>query len=154
MTIRSLSLAAVAVLALGAASVHAQEVYSLPAGSGNVATLSVVIAGQNGDICQRWNLARTCTQAQVCAAAAAPGGSSCTATQARTAGVRIYAITQAGREEFVTFAIALPRFLEMVSSQQSEERRAFCEGWAAASVSTRNTFCTTIGLASGCNPGC
>lgn len=153
MTIRSLFLTAVAVLALGA-SAHAQETYSLPAGAGNVATLTTVIVGQNGDNCARYSLARTCTQAQVCAAAAAPGGSSCTANQARSAGVRIYPLTQPGREEFVTFGIALPRFIELVNNQQNEDRRSFCENWNAASVSTRNTFCTTIGLASGCNPGC
>lgn len=133
---------------------QAQETYSLPAGAGNVITLSAVITGLNGDNCARYNLARTCTQAQVCAAANAPGGASCSAAQARGAGVRIYPLTQPGREEFVTFGIALPRFLELVAAQQQEDRRAFCEAWNAATTTQRNNACTAIGAASGCNPGC
>ena len=133
---------------------EAQETYSLPAGAGNVTTLSTVMLGLNGDTCARYNLARTCTQAQVCAAAAAPGGSSCTAAQARGAGVRIYPITFAGREEFVTFGIALPEFLRLVAQQQQETRRAFCESWAAANTTQRNNACAAMGAAAGCDPGC
>lgn len=139
---------------LAAVAAEAQESYTLPASAGNVVTLNGVITGQNGDNCARYSLVRTCTQAQVCVAAAAPGGASCTATQARSAGVRIYALTFAGREEYVTFGITLPAFLQLVANQQAEDRRAFCESWNIASVATRNAFCTSIGLAAGCNPGC
>lgn len=150
---RSLLLAVIGVLTMAAYS-SAQETYSLPAGAGNVATLSVVAASFNGETCERFGLARTCTQAQACVAAGATGGSSCTAAQARSVRARIYPITFAGREEFVTFEVALPKFLELVGEQQREDRRNFCIGWNAASVSTRNTFCTTIGQPAGCNPGC
>ncbi len=150
---RSLFLAAVAVLALSAVS-HAQETYSLPAGAGNVVTLTAVITGLNGDNCARYSLPRTCTQAQVCTAAGAPGGASCTAAQARGANVRIYPLTQAGREEFVTFGIALPEFLRLVANQQQETRRAFCEGWNAANTTARNNACSALGLAAGCDPVC
>jgi hypothetical protein len=151
---KSLFLTAVAVLgAYGYAG--AQETYSVgPASAVNVATLTTVIVGQNGDTCARYNLSRTCTQAQVCAAAAAPGGSSCTPTQARSAGVRLYASTQAGREEFLTHAIVLPKFIELVNAQQSEDRRSFCEFWSAATQTQRNNACTAMGAATGCNPGC
>jgi hypothetical protein len=132
----------------------AQETYSLPAGAGNVATLTTLVTKHDGDTCQSYALPRTCTQAQICIAASTPGGASCTAAQARAADVRIYPNTFAGREEYVTFEVALPQFLALVSAQQSEDRRAFCENWNAASVSTRNTFCTSIGLGTGCNPGC
>jgi hypothetical protein len=153
MTMKCLYLA-VALALVFSATAAAQETYSLPASAGNVTTLSGVMTGQNGDNCARYFLARTCTQAQICAAAAAPGGSGCSAAQARSAGVRIYPLTQAGREEFVTFGIALPAFLQLVNNQKAEDRRAFCEGWAATSVANRNAFCTTMGQASGCNPGC
>jgi len=50
-------------------------------------------------------------------------------------------------------------FLLLVSNQQSEDRRAFCENWNALTLGQRNTICTTappngLGLAAGCNPGC
>lgn len=134
--------------------VNAQETYSLPAGAGNVTTLTTLVAKTDGDTCQRWGLPRTCTQAQACVAASAVGGASCTAAQARAAAARIYPNTFAGREEYVTFEIALPQFLALVSSQQAEDRRAFCENWNAATPTTRNNFCTSIGLLAGCNPGC
>jgi hypothetical protein len=148
------TLTLVLVALLGAASAQAQETYSLPAGAGNVVTLTTVIAGLNGDNCVRYALPRTCTQAQVCTAAGAPGGASCSATQARGAGVRIYPLTQPGREEFVTFGIALPAFLQLVSNQQQETRRVFCEGWLASNTTARNNACSALGLAAGCDPVC
>jgi hypothetical protein len=141
-------------LLLLAAPAAAQESYTVSAGAENVATLSVVMAALNGDSCARYSLARTCSQAQVCAAANAAGGSSCTAAQARAAGVRIYPITFAGREEFLSFGIALPKFLELVASQQQEDRRAFCESWNAANQTQRNAACTAMGAPTGCTPGC
>lgn len=153
MTKRSLLLAAAAVLALSATA-GAQENYTLPAGAGNVVTISTLIAKGARDTCLRFNLLATCTQAEACQAAGAVGGTGCTAAQARAANARIYPNTFAGREEFTTFEIALPRFVELVASQQAEDRRAFCVAWNAASVGTRNAFCTSISLAAGCNPGC
>lgn len=148
------SLPLVLVVLLAAVAAEAQETYSLPAGAGNVTTLTTVMGGLNRETCVRYSLAANCTQAQVCAAAGAPGGSSCTANQARGAGVRIYPLTFAGREEFVTFGIALPEFMRLVAAQQSETRRIFCEGWTAATVTQRNNACTAIGLSAGCDPVC
>lgn len=148
------SLPLVFVVLLAAVAAEAQETYSLPAGAGNVTTLSTVMTGLNRETCLRYSLSASCTQAQVCAAAGAAGGASCTAAQARAAGVRIYPITFSGREEFVTFGIALPEFLRLVAAQQSETRRLFCEGWNAATVTQRNNACTAIGLSAGCDPVC
>jgi hypothetical protein len=142
---------------LFAASVpaFAQETYSLPAGAGNVTTLSVVITGMNGGICVASGLPRTCTQAQACTATGAPGGASCSAAQARAAGIRIYPLTQPGREEFVTWVIAVPKFLELVAAQQAEMVRAACEAWNALTQGQRDTVCTaTLGLPAGCSFGC
>lgn len=138
-----------------AQSAWSQETYSLPAGAGNVVTLAAVIVNENGNVCASAALVRTCTQAQICTARAVPGGASCTAAQARTAGVRIYPNSLAGREEFVTFEIALPRFLELVAVQAAENVRASCTAWLALTQGQRDTVCTgTLGLAAGCNFGC
>jgi hypothetical protein len=132
-----------------------QETYSLPAGAGNVATLSAVITNLNGEVCVRGSLPRTCTQAQACVALSIAGGASCTAANARNGSARIYPLTQPGREEFVTFGIALPRFLELVAAQVLEDRRASCEAWLGLTQGQRDTFCTaTLSLAAGCNFGC
>jgi hypothetical protein len=155
MTMRKLLILAVLAALLVTPGAWSQETYTISAGAANVTTLSAVIMGQNGTICATYALTRTCTQAQVCTAAGTPGGSGCTAVQARTAGVRIYPLTQAGREEYVTFGIALPRFLELVAAQTAETLRATCTAWNALSQSARDTFCTgTLGLPAGCNFGC
>lgn len=142
MTFRTLL--ALALLAF-TASASAQETYSLPASANNVTTLTGVITAQNGALCAAYGLARTCTQAQVCAAAGATGGSGCTAAQARNAGVRIFPLTQAGREEFAQHKIAAPKFAELISEQQAENRRSFCEAWNAANQTQRDSACTAIG---------
>jgi hypothetical protein len=144
-----------AVLVLAASAAHAQETYSVgPASAGNVTTVGTVMAALNRETCLRYSLAASCTQAQACAAAGAAGGSGCTASQARAAGVRIWPATFAGREEYVTFGITLPRFLELVAAQQQETRRLFCEGWNASNTTARNNACTALGLAAGCDPVC
>jgi hypothetical protein len=149
---RALPLALVVLLAAVAA--EAQETYSLPAGAGNVTTLTIVVAGANGDVCARYSLPRTCTQAQACVASNTAGGASCTANQARANNVRIYPLTFAGREEFVTYGIALPGFLALIPSQNTETRRIFCDGWLAANTTARNNACTALGLSAGCDPVC
>lgn len=141
-------------LILLAGTAAAQEAYTLNASAGNVATLTGVITGRNGDLCAAYGLARTCTQAQVCTAANTPGGASCTAAQARTANVRIFPLTQAGREEFTTHKIAAPKFTELVNDQKAEDRRAFCAGWTAATQTARDNACAAVGLSAGCSPSC
>lgn len=148
------SLCLVAFFALMAGTVFGQETYSLPASAGNVTTLTSVINFQNGELCARLSLPRTCTQAQACVAPGclAAGGASCSAAQARAAGCRVYpASTQAGREEFVTFFIAAPRFIELVAMQNAESKRAFCEAWTANSGGQASCR-TAISAASGTDP--
>lgn len=132
----------------------AQETYSLNASAGNVTTLTGVITGLNGNLCVQYGLPRTCTQSQVCTASNTPGGASCTAAQARTNNVRIFPLTQAGREEFTTHRIAAPKFTELVRDQRNEDRRAFCAGWNAASQLAKDNACSDLGLPAGCNPDC
>lgn len=146
-------LAFLALLAISCAAV-AQETYSIPASAPNVTTLTQVITAQNGDLCARYGLARTCSQAQLCTAAGNPFGSGCTAAQARAASQRIYPNTTAGREEFTQFAVTLPKFNELVTTQQGEQRRSFCEFWLAANTTARNNACAAIGASAGCEPAC
>ena len=134
-----------------------QESYSVPAPAQNVTTLTAVITKINGDLCVATSLARNCTQAALCVAAGVPGGSGCTPAQARAAKARIYPNTFAGREEFVTFGIALPKFLELVAEVAADQRRDACEKWTAASEASQNSACAALGLptvANGCKLGC
>lgn len=144
------TLAALLLLTL-AGIAQAQETYNVPAPAQNVTTLTAVITKRNGDLCATYQLARTCTQAQLCTAA---GQGGCTAAQARTANLRIHALTQAGREEFTTYQIALPKFTEIVAEQQAENHRSFCSFWTAASQGAKDSACTAIGAGAGCDPVC
>jgi hypothetical protein len=145
----------VLVVLLAAVAAEAQETYSVgPASAAQVTTLTTVISALNRETCLRYSLAASCTQAQACAAAGATGGSGCSAAQARAAGVRIWPATFAGREEFTTHGIAVPGFNALVSAQNNETRRIFCDGWTAATVTQRNNACTAIGLSAGCDPVC
>jgi hypothetical protein len=132
----------------------AQEAYTLNASAGNVTTLTGVITKRNGDLCASYGQARTCSQATMCTLASVAGGASCTAAAARTAGVRIYPLTLSGREEFTTYQIALPKFVEIVGEQDAETRRSFCEFWLAANTTARNSACSAIGASAGCDPVC
>lgn len=133
---------------------QAQESYTIPANATNVTTLTGVITAKNGDQCNRAGLPRTCTQAQLCTAKGVAGGASCTAVQARTADARIFPLTQAGREEFTTHAIAAPRFAELVAEVAADQKRDFCERWAASTQTAKNNACAAFGAAAGCDPGC
>ena len=145
-----------AILLLLSFSVAAQETYSIPGSAGNVTTLTAGITKLNGDKCAQYGLARTCTQAQICTSAGAPGGASCTNAQARTSGVRIWPLTQAGREEFITFAPGWvsDQFQAFIATQQAESRRVFCAAWTAATTTARNNACSAIGASAGCDPVC
>lgn len=128
----------------------AQETYSISASAAQVTDLTQIVAVANERVCFKLNLAEGCTQAQACVASAAPGDSSCTAAQARQANVRIIPATQAGREEFVTFFIAGPRFIEMRSEIVSRHKEKFCAFWATATQTQKNTLCTDSGQSTGC----
>lgn len=142
----------VAVLGMAVSAQAQAETYSLNASAGNVTTLTDVISFFNAQACQQLALAPACTQAQACTAASAPGGASCTAAQARGANVRIWPLTLAGREEYTTFQIALPRFQDLVGSVSNAKRQTFASAWAGLSQASRDSICTTLALPAGCSP--
>ena len=137
---------------LFAGSAEAQEVYTLNANANQVSQVERTRASRNRQTCQRYALATTCTQAQVCTAANAPGGAACTAGQARTAGVRMYPQTQAGREEFIGFDLVLPEIQAGVSSAAADERKAVCAWFSVQTTPTKDAECSKWGLDAGCNP--
>ena len=135
---------------LFAPSAWAQETYSISATAAQVADVTSMVRVQNEQVCFKFNLALTCTQAQACTAAAAPGGSACTAAQARGANARIFPQTLAGREEFVTFGIAAPRFTALKGEIVSWDQQRFCIDWNASTQTEKDAICTGSGLATGC----
>lgn len=136
-----------------AGAVEAQETYSLSASAGQVADLRQYVLAINRGTCRRLAAAGglACNQAQACTAANAPGGSGCSATQARNAGCRIWPDTQAGREEFVTFQWNAPRFLEAKASLPSLAAPDYCDWWGAQNQTTKDAECTKIGAPTGCS---
>jgi hypothetical protein len=141
----------VALLALAGAA-QAQETYSIPANAGQVATLTDILTYANIDTCQRLVSANTCTQAQACTAANAASGASCTAAQARAANARIWLNTQSGREEFVIFQIAAPRFLDLAAGLASLKATIQARAAALATQTAKDSSCTDLGLPTGCYP--
>lgn len=132
-------------LVLVAASVSAQETYTQSASAAQVLDLSAIITAENEDTCESRALAETCTQAQVCTAANAPGGASCTPAQARGAGVRIYPLTFAGRDEFVLHNFVLPRFNAARIRIAQRHRIKECRFWATATNTQKNAACQATG---------
>ena len=129
----------------------AQETYSIAANANQVTDLTEIVRTQNGQVCDRVNQALNCTQAQACTAAGVAGGASCTAAAARAANVRVYPLTQAGREEFVTFVIAGPRFVELrASAVPAFAQKKQCDFWAVATQTQRDAMCTAANLPTGC----
>lgn len=132
--------------------VEAQEVYTLNANAAQVVQLDRNRAARNRQTCSRYALTLTCTQAQVCTAATAPGGAACTPVQARGANVRIYPATQVGREEFLAFDLVLPEFLQRVADAASDEKKSACSWFALQTQPTKDAECSKWGLDAGCNP--
>lgn len=139
------------VLGLLALPALSQETYTLSASANQVADLRQYQLSINRGQCRRLGLALTCTQAQACTSANAPGGASCTAGQARNAGVRIWPDTQAGREEFVTFQWVAGHFLEARSSLPALAAPDYCAWWTAQNQTTKDAECTKIGAPAGCS---
>lgn len=146
-----LKLVALAVFLLAGFEVEAQETYTINGSAGQVADLRQYVLAINRGQCRRLALAITCTQAQACTAANAPGGASCTAAQARGAGARIWPDTQAGREEFVTFQWIAPHFIEAKSSLPALAAPDYCGWWSAQNQTTKDAECTKIGAPTGCS---
>jgi len=138
------------VLSFIPAFAEAQESYNVAATAGQVTRLTKAVTIQNRQTCGASGFPASCTQAQVCTFVNAAGGASCTAAQARAANVRIYPNTLAGREEFVTFALVVPAFQQLVSIAVSTDQQDFCAAFKAAAQGTNNATCATYGLPTVC----
>lgn len=137
----------------------APEVYTLNAGSTNVGNLIQVIRAKNEKLCSNlhrqagtnpWTPAWTCTQAQACTVASAPGGASCTAAQARGANVRVWLQTEAGHQEYVMFQIVLPAFNDQVEALPSWEQRQQCIAFNAGDQNAKDQMCINAGRVAPC----
>lgn len=136
----------------------AQETYSLSATANQVTDLRQHVLAENRALCRRYSVAlASCqtSQGTICAAANAAGGASCTAAQARAAGVRVWPDTQAGREEFVTFSWVAPDF----QAARTETPQPFipgpamgdyCEWWKAQNQTTKDAECSKISAPTPC----
>jgi hypothetical protein len=133
------------------AIVSGQETYSVAATANQVSNLTTAIASMNQELCDRYTLGQNCTQAQACTAVNAAGGAACTPAQARTANVRMWPNTQAGREEFVTFYLIAPRFQDLVSGTVGANRARYCAWWALQNQTTKDAECTKLGQPTGCS---
>lgn len=142
---------AIAAFLLSGLAVEAQETDSLSATAGQVADLRQYVLSINRGQCRRLGLAITCTQAQACTAANAPGGASCTAAQARNAGARIWPDTQLGREEFVLWQWNVPRFQEARASLPALAGPDYCAWWTLQNQATKDAECAKIGAPNGCS---
>lgn len=128
----------------------AQETYSVGANANQVANLSAIVSASNARTCLRLLATESCTQANACVAAGAAGGSSCTAAQARAANARIFPLTQAGREEYVTFMFVAPQFISALNEPVAFEFERACANWQAFNQTQRDSACTSLGRAAGC----
>lgn len=77
------------------------------------------------------------------------GGASCTSTQARAAGARIYGATQAEREDYVLREIVQPDFTALKAALFSNGQTAYCLRWDAQNQTAKNTELTKIGFPTG-----
>jgi len=135
---------------IGASSLEAQETYTLNASAPQVSRLNVVVNSVNDRACVSNNLPSGCTQAQVCTAAGTPGGSSCTAAQARTANVRIFPLTQAGREEYITFNLVAQQVQSYFEATIDYNHNKYCTWFRAQTVTVKNAECSKSGAPTDC----
>lgn len=134
------------------AAAQSQESYAVNATVGQVTRLTKAVTISNRQTCAANGFPAACTQAQLCVQVNAAGGASCTAAQARAANVRIYPGTLAGREEFVTFALVVPAFQQLMSTAVSTDAQDFCAAFKAAAQGTKDATCATYGLPAACEP--
>lgn len=143
-------LAAALFACVGVAS--AQETYSTSATAQQVLDLTDIVTATNERTCTNRGQAIGCTQAQSCTGqgVVCANGSSCTAAQARSCGARIFPLTQAGREEYVTFQLVGPEFISRRDALSSWYQERQCRFWVTANASQRSAMCTAAGLPSTC----
>jgi hypothetical protein len=146
-----LKIAALAVFLLAGLSVQAQENYTIAASAAQVPDLRLHVLGKNRETCRRVNAvgAPNCTQAAACTAVNAPGGSGCSNAQARQAGVRIWPDSEAGRQEFVTFAPGwvADLFKAARAGIPSQIAVDHCIWWGTLNQAQREAHCNNIGAA-------
>lgn len=144
-----LKLTALAVFLLAGLSLEAQENYTIAATAAQVPDLRIHVLGKNRETCRRVNAVGqpNCTQGAACTAVSAPGGASCTNAAARQAGVRIWPDTEAGRQEFVTFAPGWVADLFKAARNGIPGQIAIdqCIWWGTLNQAQREAHCTAIG---------
>jgi hypothetical protein len=142
----------------------APETYSVVANSARVGDLIQIVMMRNQKTCQRihsqngqnpWPVPYTCTQVQACAAANPPVVPCDESTNAgrnalRAANVRVYPSGFAGRDEFVSFALAAPQFIDQTNAVPSWQRYVQCLSWQAADAAGKNQMCSQAGLSPDC----
>lgn len=143
-----------ALLAVFAATTaFAQETYSVDATVQQVADLTAIINARNERLCYKVTAgaAFTCTQAAACTFFNAPGGASCTATQARSVGARVYPNANAtDRTEYVKFNMAGPQFTDQKAILPSWSQFKACLKWQTDNQTARDSSCSAAGLGAGC----
>lgn len=130
----------------------AQEAYTVNATAGQVTRLTKAVTIQNRQTCASQGFGPLCTQGQICVQVNAAGGNSCNPAQARAANVRIYPNTLAGREEFVTFALVVPAFQQLMGTAVMTDQQDFCAAFKAAAQGVKDATCATYGLPAACEP--
>jgi len=136
------------ILLLGAQSAATQETYTLNASAPQVSRLNVVVNSVNDRTCINFNQASGCTQAQACTAAGI--SSSCTAAQARTANARIFPLTQAGREEYITFNLVATQVQSYFEATIDYNHNKYCTWFRAQTVTVKNAECSKSGAPTDC----
>lgn len=144
--------AVLAISGLAADTAQAQETYTLNATAGQVTDLTSIVTSANARTCIRVGAAggESCTQAQACSAIGNPTNCSSTASVARGLNVRIFPLTQAGREEYVTFTWVAPLFIAAIDDPTAFEHERACINWQGFNTTQRNAVCTAFGRPTGC----
>jgi len=142
----------------------APEIYQVVATSPRVADMIQIVDMRNQKTCQRihvqngknpWPVPYVCTQAEVCTATMPPitpcdDATSQGRSNLRQANARIYPNTFSGRDEFMSFVIAGPQFLDQINAVPSWQRFVQCIAWHGADAAARNQMCAQAGLSPDC----
>jgi hypothetical protein len=143
-----------ALLVLLAATASAQEDLTITIPAAELPHLINQVATTNVETCERLHLAVTCTQAQACVAAAAVGGASCTAAQARAADARIFPATTAGRSEYVTFRLVAPQVEAAKPRVTARNKKRMCVWFNGLNQTQKDAECVKHDSPAGCDAGC
>lgn len=167
MKLRILAFTLISIISFVVPNSYAQNVpgesYTLVASSANATLVNRGRILWNTGVCTRFALAASCTQAQACAAAVArgiavPGGASCTAAQARTVDIEIFANSTAGRDLYFTHQQAVKVIIPLlIKAAEEADRTAQAANYKAGNDATKNAMCAAAGppvpptVADGCS---